>query len=105
MPGAMKDHASTTIKVVYAGCACSGSFEGTGWGRGIKPLLIPYIGGWIMELYEQGYGLDDFSSYTMQDDAEYDVENTDSHGFERVVYVTIALLALVSAAVVYITFV
>ena len=48
-----------------------------------------------MEYYEDGYEQDD-----------YDYGNSDYGGInlERVVYVTIALLAVTSAAVVYITF-
>ena len=56
-----------------------------------------------MELYEQGYGLEDYGASYEQEEV-FDHKDDTNH-FERVVYVTIALLAIVSAVMVYITFV
>ena len=40
MSGAMGDHTSTTIKVVYAKCACSGRVNGTAKGEAMRLFLF-----------------------------------------------------------------
>lgn len=44
MSSAMGDHASTTIKVVYAKCACSGRVKGTA--KGEAACLFSFSNTW-----------------------------------------------------------
>lgn len=68
-------------------------FRGTIEGEALCLFLLFHHGGGSMEYYEEGYERDD-----------YDFTGYGEGNLERVVYVTIAVLAIASAAVVYISF-